>query len=132
MADLRHAEEPVLTAHIVHPEPQPSREIFQIIAEYLDLPLVPYSSWLQKLEGEMASSENMAAIPAIKLLDFFKSGVRSEEGGYEALAIPAMECEEAKRASLRLRRAKRVEKREVISWLESWVRCGFLEMRQKA
>ncbi|KAK0469076.1 acetyl-CoA synthetase-like protein [Desarmillaria tabescens] len=127
IADLKSASAPTLTAHLVHPRPIATREIFQTMAQYLSLPLQPYREWLSALEVATENPKSSSNdIPALKLLQFFRSGIRSEEEGKEPIGIPAIECTEAERASTHLRNAKSIQTEDVLSWLQYWTRVGFL------
>ncbi|KAG7442861.1 acetyl-CoA synthetase-like protein [Guyanagaster necrorhizus] len=127
IADLRSASTPALTVHLVHPRPTVTRKIFQTMAQYLGVPLQPFGEWLGALEvaaeNPKISSDD---IPALKLLQFFRNGIRSEEEGKEPIGIPAIDCSVAERASTHLRNAKSIQKEDVLSWLQYWTSAGFL------
>ncbi|KAF9811531.1 hypothetical protein IEO21_06535 [Rhodonia placenta] len=65
--------------NIVHPHPTPARHVFGAIKEALEsdvsLSVVPIQEWVDKLEviAQGASESELSTIPAIKLLDFFRS-----------------------------------------------------------
>ncbi|KAK0223926.1 acetyl-CoA synthetase-like protein [Armillaria fumosa] len=130
IADLRNASTPTLTVHLVHPKPTATREIFEIMAEYLDTPLQPYRNWLCALEVAAETPKSSSDdIPALKLLQFFRNGTRSEEEGKEPIGIPTLDCTEAQRASTHLRNAKPIQREDVLSWLQYWSRIGFLSYK---
>lgn len=127
MADLRTASTPTLTVHLVHPKPTATREIFETMAQYLGIPLQPYKKWLSALEVAAENPKSSSDdIPALKLLQFFRNGIRSEEEGKEPIGIPTLDCTEAQRASTHLRDAKPIQTEDVLSWLQYWSRIGFL------
>ncbi|SJL10486.1 uncharacterized protein ARMOST_13872 [Armillaria ostoyae] len=127
IADLRNASTPTLTVHLVHPKPTATREIFEAMAQYLGAPLQSYREWLSALEVAAENPKSSSDdIPALKLLQFFRNGIRSEEEGKEPIGIPTLDCTEAKRASTHLRNAKPIQTEDVLSWLQYWSRVGFL------
>ncbi|KAK0205437.1 acetyl-CoA synthetase-like protein [Desarmillaria ectypa] len=127
IADLRSASTPTLTAHLVHPRPTATRDIFRTMAQYLSLPLQPYGEWLSALEVAAENPKSSSDdIPALKLLQFFRNGIRSEEEGKEPIGIPAIDCREAEQVSTHLQNAKPIQTEDVLSWLQYWTRVGFL------
>lgn len=127
IADLRNASTLALTVHLVHPKPTATQEIFETMAEYLGTPLQPYREWLSALEVAAENPKSSSAdIPALKLLQFFRNGIRSEEERKEPIGIPTLDCTEAQRASTHLRNAKPIQREDVLSWLQYWSRIGFL------
>ncbi|KAF8879343.1 acetyl-CoA synthetase-like protein [Mucidula mucida] len=123
--ELCHSIEEIDTAHLVHPRPRMSSEIFEVIGERLNLPLVPYGDWLSKLEARSLQADG-EDVPALKLLDFFRAGLAKEFEGYEAFGIPLLECEVAKASSVHVRHAKPITSEDVSAWLGYWTRVGFL------
>lgn len=43
---------PHLVLHLVHPRPIRLRAVMAVAARALDVPLVPYAAWLERLAGE--------------------------------------------------------------------------------
>lgn len=71
--DLRHAPEWMECVHVMHPKPVPWMSVVEPLARTLQVPVVPYSTWLQKLLDAAADLALSKAIPAVYLADFFAS-----------------------------------------------------------
>ena len=50
LVEVRNSSEPVL--HLVHPRPQPWHTVIIPLAMELDVPLVPYSTWVAALQDD--------------------------------------------------------------------------------
>ncbi|KAJ7206143.1 hypothetical protein B0H12DRAFT_1243356 [Mycena haematopus] len=59
--------------HITHPKPVPMADIMSPLSEALDLPLVPYSAWMDSLEAASLQESAASNNPGVRLLDFFRS-----------------------------------------------------------
>ena len=116
--------------HLVHPHSQSCDDVFKVFADSLNLPLVPYSEWLARLEREITDEgavdvAKARAIPALRLLDFFRA-IGGEAGagietvtGFEYLAT-----EHAQRASVTLREMQELRNADVEKWVAYWRRSG--------
>ena len=121
---MRNSSYPVL--HLAHPRPVAWNTILSTVSHALDLPLVPYSEWIQTLkksrEGLSAQQETDAyqANPALKLLDFFTSANVNALG--EALGVPNMDLTKAVKAAPALSEDNLPQLNEVnvSRWLAYW------------
>ncbi|KAJ7622622.1 putative aminoadipate reductase [Mycena polygramma] len=70
-------EKPPFAVNLVHPRPVPWDRILEAIAKDAQLPLIPFSDWVQQLQvrSSAATAEDFDNIPGLKLLDFFRVGV---------------------------------------------------------
>ncbi|KAJ7686804.1 hypothetical protein B0H17DRAFT_1204012 [Mycena rosella] len=59
--------------HITHPHPLLMSDVLGPLSEALDLPLVPYSAWLDSLEAAASRESAAGTNPGVRLLDFFRS-----------------------------------------------------------
>ncbi|KAI9932541.1 hypothetical protein ASPWEDRAFT_144517 [Aspergillus wentii DTO 134E9] len=74
------------------------------------------SSWIQKLEGiNNPTEEDVIAMPAIKLLDFYR-GVLAGEG---SLSTP-LELVRTMQASSTMRRLKAIDVDLMLNWIQQW------------
>lgn len=72
----------VLVADLVHPTPISWNTVFKRFSELLDVPLVPYAEWLQKLEAQLTVQGS--ELHALRLLNIYKN-IKLEYGvGVEA------------------------------------------------
>ncbi|KAJ7705888.1 male sterility protein-domain-containing protein [Mycena olivaceomarginata] len=71
------AEKPPFAINLVHPRPIPWDFVMSAMAATVQLPLIPFPDWVGQLQARSAkaTAEDIAKIPGIKLLDFFKAAV---------------------------------------------------------
>lgn len=74
----------------------------------------------------LVSEAEVESVPALKLLEWLKADTEWELDGREAIGIPPLQCEVAKRLSRRLRDAQPIQSRDVLAWLDYWRSVGFL------
>lgn len=118
------------TYHVVHPNPSTWSSVFSILSKELQVPLVPYSIWVEKLEASDASLETL---PTKKLLEFYKRTSKSPamqslnfDQATEAMGLKRLDTSEAEKASQSLRRAEKLSESEVKRWLKYWINKGFI------
>ncbi|KAJ7803408.1 hypothetical protein B0H14DRAFT_2463681 [Mycena olivaceomarginata] len=70
LVEMRDSQERYL--HITHPHPVPMEHILSPLSELLNLPLVPYSVWLESLETASEQESGASVNPAVRLIDFFR------------------------------------------------------------
>lgn len=143
VTDYRNADIPSRTVHLVHPRPVPTKDIFQLMSHRLGVPLKPYGQWLEALEESAsrtatpdlkgaASPSDISlanALPALKIMDFFRAGLRSEEEGRDPIGIPILDSSEAYKASRCLQEEKfaaTLGAEDVRLWFNYWTEVGFL------
>ncbi|TBU23410.1 acetyl-CoA synthetase-like protein [Dichomitus squalens] len=129
-AEMRRSPESVL--HLVHPHPVPWHALLAPIAEELGVPLVPYTQWLEKLEGsvEHGSAEEVEAMkanPALRLLPFYKAQAGTMTPDREAMGLVFISTEKAVRVSESLAKMPQLGAERARMWLAAWKRSGFIQ-----
>lgn len=123
--------------HVVHPSPITWSAIFSSFSAQLKLPIIPYSTWLQKLEKSAGASleapDNVPSNPALRLIEWFRSiRVRMEtmHPDAEALGLPtlAMENALAQSATLRSEDLHQLDDVSVGKWIGYWREVGHLPL----
>lgn len=121
---MRNSSIPVL--HLAHPRPVLASTIFSVFSEKLSLPLISFSEWVGKLEQSSADfkqgqeADVAAQNPALRMLDFFKSGVSAPN--CEAFGAPRMDLSHAAKtaASLHGDRLPQLGLEDALAWMSSW------------
>ncbi|EJD42005.1 acetyl-CoA synthetase-like protein [Auricularia subglabra TFB-10046 SS5] len=107
--------------HLVHPRPIPWRDVFQTYASTLNVPLVPFPDWLNRLTKHAADP---AGVPAVRLLEFWKT---FGDAGFDAMSgIEAVDTTRAQAVSPTLRDMRPLDQKDVRRWYEYWTRTGAL------
>ncbi|KZP04184.1 hypothetical protein FIBSPDRAFT_767849, partial [Athelia psychrophila] len=99
------------------------------------LPLVPFKEWFERLErrSKGADADEMAKIPAIKLLEFFrgmsaadeamrKSGRTDHEGGMASLSTSKSQS-----ASKTMAEVQPIGVDDSQRWVDYWISKGFFD-----
>ncbi|KAI0332192.1 acetyl-CoA synthetase-like protein [Cubamyces sp. BRFM 1775] len=126
--EMRKSPEPIV--HLVHPRPVPWRTVIAPIAAELQVPLVPYETWLSALEAStrgMADAtevELMKANPALRIVDFFRHLKQSPD--HEPLGMVYLSSEKATKVSGTLTRMPALDAGRARKWLAAWKKSGFL------
>jgi hypothetical protein len=113
--------------HLVNPRPVPWRTLAAAICMELDVPLVPYTDWLSRLENA-AKGRNHAApvLRASRLLQFFQT-VDGHNSNVEAFGLPKLDMRRALHSSESLRRAGRqLGAGDVTQWIKYWYSVDLL------
>ncbi|KAJ6545507.1 hypothetical protein B0H19DRAFT_1266933 [Mycena capillaripes] len=110
------------TINLVHPHPVPWDLVMSAIASDMQLPLVPFSDWVEQLQSRsaVATAEDMEKIPGIKLLDFFKAvlaGLFSTK--FSTLKTQAL--------SQSMETLKPLTEVDVKQWISYWRQKKFIE-----
>ncbi|KAH8102700.1 hypothetical protein BXZ70DRAFT_929500 [Cristinia sonorae] len=113
--------------NLVHPRPVPWSDIFSAVHANTGsrLPTIPFAEWLSKVEAHSANAteQDFAAIPAIKLLRFFRGIAQgSVEAPDASLAggRPTFDSLQARKISAALDGAKPIGEGDVKLWLKYW------------
>ncbi|OSD00720.1 acetyl-CoA synthetase-like protein [Trametes coccinea BRFM310] len=110
--------------HLVSPKPVPWNSVFVPIAEELNLPTVPYSEWLEKLEKSAAAASSGPGVgqhdSAHNLLGFFKSE------GMGGAAVP-LSTEKAVRVSKSLAGVRPIGREDALNYVRFWQKVGYLK-----
>ncbi|RPD67101.1 acetyl-CoA synthetase-like protein [Lentinus tigrinus ALCF2SS1-7] len=127
--EMRDSPAPIL--HLVHPRPVSWHALIAPIAAELEVPLVPYATWLTALDksaGESSGEHDVDAMrdnPALRLLDFFRSRGEAREGR-EPLGMPHLATEKARSVSETLTNMSEVSETDAKRWIGAWRASGFL------
>jgi len=123
--------------HLVHPKSTKWNEIFRAVSSSLSLPLIPYSEWVARLQDASLKAGGDASvadhIPAIKLIDFFRTAFPSTPSGSvsegyrpkEALGAD-LATEKTIGVSGTLRDLEQLNEKDVRRWLQYWESHSFL------
>ncbi|KZT05750.1 putative aminoadipate reductase [Laetiporus sulphureus 93-53] len=135
--DLVMAEHPPELINLAHPRPIPSHDVFHAIAVALgiDLPVISMERWIAKLEDSAKDSsiKGLSDIPAIKLLDFFRTRAvqtkEAQDAGVETVemgGLPLMATSEAVRACPTLKDLEPLSQKHASAWVRFWRSEGFI------
>lgn len=97
------------------------------LAKILDVPLVPYTQWLEALQTSVKSGDDEVEMqrqnPALRLLDFFGHAKLSED--YEPVGIARLSIKKAIEVAPALDIAP-LNEDHVKQWVAAWVKTGVL------
>jgi thioester reductase-like protein/acyl-coenzyme A synthetase/AMP-(fatty) acid ligase/aryl carrier-like protein len=116
------SEEVIRAFHLVNPRatdwtdlaPAVLETLRETTAAHKDVELVGFEDWLAALRSCPATTEEMEAKPAIKLLDFYE-GLALGGGG-----LPRLATEETERISAVLRAVGAIDARLLQAWIHKW------------
>ncbi|KAF9553324.1 acetyl-CoA synthetase-like protein [Agrocybe pediades] len=124
--------------HLVHPRPVSWAKLAYVAAKELSVPLVSYEKWLGKLENigiqdrdtAGMSVESLKAIPALRLLGFYRAiGANLKKNG-NAFGLPRLSCENAIKLSPTLANGvSSLGEEDVMSWLKFWTDIGYVKSK---
>jgi hypothetical protein len=121
LIECRNVPQGVL--HLVHPRPVPLELIARMLATELNLPLCPYTEWLGDLETQVHDVDmGDRDLPALRLLDFFRSMSRR----WEEASEPVLLCTNAVESSVSLRNVAPLNAVDVQRWIGHWRSIGFM------
>ncbi|PIL33564.1 hypothetical protein GSI_04187 [Ganoderma sinense ZZ0214-1] len=140
LTELRHSSDPIV--HLVHPRPVPWDSVLEPIARELNVPFVPYRTWLSTLEGsvvgEPGSTEQAHARrrnPALRLLPFYREQEEKIEEAHgperEAMGFVFLSTDKAVRVSESLASLPETAGERALMWLAAWRKSGFLSTSWK-
>lgn len=119
--------------NLVHPKPVPWASIVTQLQHALkeDIPVKPAAEWFEILESQsqMASSEDIHRIPALKLLAFFREMIQGDDGSdddQESGGLPRFSTSKAEKRSSTMFNVKSIGSEEVDGWVRYWKGVGFL------
>ncbi|KAG8854181.1 hypothetical protein FRB96_007737 [Tulasnella sp. 330] len=133
--EARNSSSPVL--NIVHPHTMPWSYIMRSVSSLLNLPLVPFSKWVGKLDDAAKDPNALKSNPALALLDFYKQmslsfahdkaeasakGVCREAGGLAMLDVKKATAE-----SRSLNDAPALTEEDVGKWIRYFKAKGFVQ-----
>lgn len=138
LLEFRASIGPERVLNLVHPRPVPWSAVMSPIADALQVPLVPFSEWLRRLEGSPDTPEAMERNPALKLRAFFaaahakaqRSAALLKSAGSptqpEAFTGVTLSTAKAQQQSSVLRQAPQLDPEAALGWLHYWRRQQFV------
>ncbi|KZP28667.1 putative aminoadipate reductase [Athelia psychrophila] len=136
-------QSPSIVLNIVHPRPSQWSTIITSVANALHragvaehcLPLIPFKEWFERLEqrSKGANADEMAKIPAIKLMEFFRgmsiadeamrqSGQTDREGGMSSLSTSKSQA-----SSKTMAKVQPIGVEDAQHWVHYWISKGFFD-----
>ncbi|KAJ7930505.1 hypothetical protein B0H13DRAFT_2532734 [Mycena leptocephala] len=113
--------------HLINPQPVAWRTLAAVVATELNVPLVPYTEWLDRLEHAAKAEDNGVPLRASRLLQFFRSLDDQKSGGEDAFGFPKLPMTQALASSQSLRTGRcRLEAKDVKEWIKYWHNAGLL------
>ncbi|KAF9238232.1 putative nonribosomal peptide synthetase, partial [Melanogaster broomeanus] len=140
-------EAPPPALNVVNPRGAPWTDVMSSVRDAIlkqkslgsgELPMVPFKDWFALLEkkAESATSEDLVNIPAIKLLEFFRTMARSDKGTRACTETPTVNMEAGGMTGFSTTKSQLVSKTilemqpvgaaEACSWVQYWISKGFL------
>lgn len=116
------AEKPPGTAHLINPRPTTWTRVFSRIGAVLDVPLVSYAVWLERL----GAAEDVTAVPALRIREFYISSASSAKNNSGFTELEGLSTEKTQAVSENLRKVTPLEDKDVESWLGYWKSNGAL------
>lgn len=133
--DVRNSSSPVM--NIAHPHPVPWTYVMRSVSSLLNLPMVPFSEWVSKLDNAAKNPNALKSNPALALLDFYKQMSPSfaddlEEGSAkgvcrEAGGLAILDVKQATTESRSLKDAPALTEEDVGKWVSYFKAKGFLQ-----
>ena len=122
--------------HLVHPKPVPMTSIIQPIAKILDVPVVSYAEWLERLEmslktlsGSESDVHEVQENPAFKLIEFYRS-IGDDANSPEAYTRTRLSVEKTIQvcATLGDGNLHTLDERDAQRWLVYWEEKGVIQL----
>ncbi|KAJ5622949.1 acetyl-CoA synthetase-like protein [Penicillium lividum] len=111
--------------HLAHPRPIKWDTFVNRMAKSLDVPIIPFDTWIQRMSSPEASDQSLN--PAVKILGFFKARPLTEgTPGREAAGLPRVETKLAESHSPTLAKALSLTVEDFDRMYEYWCRESFL------
>ncbi|KAJ7636836.1 putative aminoadipate reductase [Roridomyces roridus] len=109
------------TINLVHPRPVPWDCIMSSMAGMVDLPMIPFAEWVQRVKGRAvnATAGDLDSIPGIKLLDFLTRMV-AYQANIEFSTTKAQEL------SSSIRSLTPLDAEDARRWMAYWRRKEFI------
>ena len=92
---------------------------------------MPYAEWFTSLEACLKEAGAVERIPALRFLDFFRSGVYASSEApanhKEAMGTTFLGTEKSTNTSVSLRNAGTLGASDVLKWVEYWQKHGLFD-----
>ncbi|KAF7340997.1 Acetyl-CoA synthetase-like protein [Mycena sanguinolenta] len=114
-------EKPPFAVNLVHPRPISWDLVMSTMANTAQLPLIPFADWVQQLQDRSsgATAADVADLPGIMLLDFFKK-TASGEGGIEFSTTKAQALSDS------MKSLKPLNEDDMKQWMQYWRETNFI------
>ncbi|KAK7041553.1 hypothetical protein VNI00_009140 [Paramarasmius palmivorus] len=141
--DVGYSEIAPFAVNLVHPRPTKWSVVMgQVVDSLVEqgkiepgrVEIVPWSDWVKELErlaGKLGDVKAFENIPAIKLISFYRGmadadGAHRQVDGYEgeAVDLPPLSIENAKKLSKTFCEAGALEKKDIEAWVRWWIGAG--------
>ncbi|KAJ7761183.1 putative aminoadipate reductase [Mycena maculata] len=109
--------------NLVHPRPISWNTVLSSMANFAQLPLIPFEDWVERLKtlSAHASAEDIEKIPGIKLLDFFNAAVAGQ-GNTEFSTTEAQELSDA------MKFLEPLSEDDTHRWMQYWKEKKFISL----
>jgi hypothetical protein len=114
--EMTHASGPVY--NIVAPKPAAWNTIFGAFAERLNVPMIPYDIWLQRVIAAAEINTNEEDVQALSLTDFFRK-YESDRGISTSYAV---------KAATTLANAEALNAEDARRYLSYWESIGYIKL----
>ncbi|KAF8626806.1 hypothetical protein AX17_006463 [Amanita inopinata Kibby_2008] len=136
-ADFRHANLTTNIVHLVHPRPVPWSRLAAAFSEELEVPMVTFEEWYSRLEKlacsqwETGDVEQQKKVPALRLLDFFKSFGNGSSRDVMGAVMGRVSMDQALAYSPTLAKCswRQLDEYDVRKWISYWRQMGHLSVR---
>lgn len=121
------------TFHLVNPRPSGWNSVFEMFGKDLDVPLVDFVDWVERLKESSLGEDEL---PSKKLISFFERvlqaypnteknpvAARNETGqvpAEESLGIKSLDLTKALKSSPSLRQVEQIKEEDLKKWLRYW------------
>ena len=133
--EMRHSLDPIV--HLLHPRPVSWHTLLAPIAQELDVPLVPFTEWLSRLEGSVAQGsaegvKTMGLNAALRLLSLYKARgeIVDRTLGVDVMGFATIGTDKAVRVSESLASLPQLDGETAMRWLVAWRKSGFLPRQE--
>ncbi|THH32751.1 hypothetical protein EUX98_g1456 [Antrodiella citrinella] len=141
-AIIEMRDSPYMVHHLEHPRPVAWNTLFRPMADTLHIPLVPYETWLDRLEESGRTIRTPSEIeagkrtnPAWTLINMFRGVVASSERAWRRAvgqAIMDMTHSLEVAPSLGEESCPQLTREDAVKWLHFWRSIGVLEWQVRA
>lgn len=123
---MRHSKSRLL--HLAHPRPVAWSAISGGVSARLGIHTKPYSEWLSLLEESGTKTTDVEGLPALRIIDFFRTASMEDGESVEAMGLPRLAVTEAKKESVTLadENLRQISLQDISQWISNWMVTGFI------
>ena len=122
IVEMRNSD--VLVADLIHPNPISWNTVFNRFSELLQVPLVPYSEWLAKLEEQLTVPDSN--LHALRLLNMYRN-IKLEWGFETEATLANVANENSAKGSKSLGNAAKLTIEDADRWMNYWKSTGTVD-----